>query len=555
MSDFLIVRPFAVEPGTEFSRASVATYYDADGVLQTAAIDEPRYAYDPETGDFEGLLIEEQRTNLFTYSEQFDNSAWTKTNVTITANAEVAPDGTTTADKIVENNATGIHHLWHTGRNVASGSTYTFSLFVKKSERNVLIRLDNISASSTWNGVTPTVIFDFATESITVNNGSINSGFIPYPNGWYRLYVTGVATATTNTSPNILLVSGTSAGSANYEGDGTSGLFIWGAQLEEGAFPTSYIKTEASQVTRAADIQGDGLTSNVAEDDYDEWDVGTTYALGDRVMIISGGSPEAEVHNVYESLIDSNTGNDPLDDAQFHDGDPTNWILVGKTNRWKMFDQSNSSQTVNADSIDVALKVSRRPNSLALLNVECSEIQVTQVNASGTIVYQKTFQMIESSGQPSYYGWFFQQIQLRSDLFIRDLPPVAGSTISIRIMNRGGDAKCGTCLVGYAEEFGSTQLGAEVGIQDFSVKRQNEFGDYQIRERAYSRVGRFPVFVPNSVIDRMQNLLAERRATATLYVAAEDYRCTYIYGFYEDMANVIQYNDYSLFNIRAIGLT
>jgi hypothetical protein len=297
------------------------------------------------------------------------------------------------------------------------------------------------------------------------------------------------------------------------------------------------------------------VSSNVAEDDYPEWNGVTSWSLGSRVIVISSGSPAEEVHNVYESLVDSNTGHNPLDDKQAPSGVPQYWILVGKTNRWKMFDNSNSSQTVKADSIEIELHIARRPNSVALLNVEAANIEIIMKDANDVEVFNETFSMVESSGDPSYYNWFFQQIQRRTDLFVDGLPPVAGGKVFINILNPGEDAKCGTCVVGYAEKFGETQLGAEVGIIDFSVKRQNEFGDYEVLERAYSREGRFPVFVRNSVIDRMQTLLAERRAAPTLYIAAELYSCTYIYGFYEDMANIIQYNDYSLFNIRVIGLT
>jgi hypothetical protein len=304
-------------------------------------------------------------------------------------------------------------------------------------------------------------------------------------------------------------------------------------------------------IVRPFTIDDAALTSsNVTEDDYSAYNSGTTYDAGDRVIVV-----DTDVHLVFESLQDSNTGNDPLDDPQFPEGEPAYWIRVGATNRWKMFDQKQSSQTVNADSIEVELTITRRPNAIFLGNVAASEIQIVQKDTNGNTVFTQTVSMIESSGQPSYYGWFFQQIQRKTDLLITELAPVAGGTLEISIINDGEDAKCGTCVVGYAEVFGKTQLGAGVGIQDFSVKRQDEFGEFEIRERDYSRVGRFVVFVENSIIDRMQTLLASRRATATLYVAAEQYTCTYIYGFYEDMENVIEYNEYSLFSIRAVGLT
>ena len=95
-----------------FTRASTATYFDVDGVMQTAAIDVPRIGYDSATHAHTGLILEEARTNLLTYSEQFDNAAWVKSNVTVTANtATTAPDGSTNSvDKMVEA-ATTTGHL------------------------------------------------------------------------------------------------------------------------------------------------------------------------------------------------------------------------------------------------------------------------------------------------------------------------------------------------------------------------------------------------------------------------------------------------------------
>jgi hypothetical protein len=295
------------------------------------------------------------------------------------------------------------------------------------------------------------------------------------------------------------------------------------------------------------------VSSNVTEDDYPEWDIATSYDLGDRVIVV-----DTNIHNVYESLIagtGTNTGNDPLDDQQWPDGTPVNWILVSVTNRWKMFDNQNSSQTTNADSIEAELMFTQRPNSVALLNVDCATAQVIQYDAMAVEVYNQTETMIENSGVPSYYNWLFQQIQKKTDVLFENLIPVSGCTIEVILTNTGGTVLCGTCLVGYAEDFGDTLLGAGVGIQDFSVKQRNDFGDFRILERAFNREGEFTVMVDNGNLDRLQNLLASRRATATLYIGSTVYRCTYIYGFFTDMQSVITYPEQSLLNIDITGLT
>lgn len=293
------------------------------------------------------------------------------------------------------------------------------------------------------------------------------------------------------------------------------------------------------------------VSSNVPETDYAAWSNATTYALGDRVIITSSG-----VHNIYESLQAGNLNNDPQNDPQ---GDlnnpPTYWALVSKTNRWRMFDFVNSSQTSNADKIEVEFEILRRPNALFLGNVECSSIQIIVTDSMLNEVYNQTYSMIESTGTPSYYSWFLNQIQRKIDLFVNDLPPIAGATYKVIIDNTGATAKCGTCLIGFAEAFGLTELGASVGITDFSVKRQNEFGDFEVLERAFNKRGEFNIFVDNAGIDKLQNTLASYRATPTLYVGSTEYASTYIFGFYRDFNIVIQYNNHSLVNIEIEGLT
>jgi hypothetical protein len=208
----------------------------------------PRFDYDPVTLAPKGLLIEEQRTNLLTYSEQFDNAAWSKGGATITANTTVSPDGALTADKLVE--AVGPVNVFITSALISftSGAVYTFSTFAKAGER-------------VWFALRfPTTAFPFSNRTAWFNlstgvTGTVESGVTAsisaVGDGWYRCSITVTANATA-TGPAVMLM-GDSDNSNTYTGDGTSGLFIWGGQVELGAFQTSYVPSVASQVTRAAD--------------------------------------------------------------------------------------------------------------------------------------------------------------------------------------------------------------------------------------------------------------------------------------------------------------
>lgn len=225
--------------GAQLEVGSTATDYTKnDGGLFP-----PRFDYDPVTLAAKGLLIEEQRTNLLTYSEYFDNAAWTKGGATISADSASSPDGNNNADRLVEDTSTGDHRTFQ-GASFTSGTAYTFSVYAKASGRN-LLQLANTMAG----GFTST--FDLTAGTIT-NTSSGTATITNAGNGWYRCSVSNTSGFTGVSNNQIRLVdTGTNT---SYTGNGTSGAFIWGAQLEAGSFATSYIPTVASQVTRSADV-------------------------------------------------------------------------------------------------------------------------------------------------------------------------------------------------------------------------------------------------------------------------------------------------------------
>jgi hypothetical protein len=244
----------ALDPRITFTRASAATYYDADGVLRSAGINQARFDHLPVSGESLGLLIEEQRTNLVLRSEEFDNAYWTKLNSTVTPNVIVAPDGALTSDKLVETTATSGHIIRRT-IGFAANTTYTVSIYLKAAERTAgtFLVLDNTSITGSFHINLLTGEIAQGTVGLATGATSVNVG-----NGWWRMSITFTTTASPSaTSYFDFRMSDrwpvTSNVGMSYTGDGVSGIYIWGAQLEAGAFPTSYIKTEASQVTRLAD--------------------------------------------------------------------------------------------------------------------------------------------------------------------------------------------------------------------------------------------------------------------------------------------------------------
>jgi len=200
--------------------------------LLTAPANTARFDHDPVTGESLGLLMEEQRTNLVTYSEQFDNASWSKTSAgtgvdaVVTQNDAVAPDGTLTADRVDFNRGAG---------NTVSDQS------------NIIIDVGTVSviqyAGTVYlKAATPA---DVGKEIAVRHVGVSGYGVFTLTSLWQR--AERVETGIAGTRSFEISTRGT------VSADNQVSVHIWGAQLEAGAFPTSYIKTQASQVTRSAD--------------------------------------------------------------------------------------------------------------------------------------------------------------------------------------------------------------------------------------------------------------------------------------------------------------
>lgn len=290
--DFVNVK--ALDPRITFVRDSGASYHDNLGVLRSATNNQARFDHDPLTGESLGLLIEEQRTNLVLRSEQFDDAYWTKTNSSITLNLAVAPNSTLTADKLVENTSTG-NHIVFVGGVSSAATTFTASVYAKASERDRL-RLQARNERSPSGGANAD--FNLATQTVVIGNFGDGTGvgrIESVGQGWFRCSIT-VTVVTAGTTLVFAVFLANAAGSVNYTGDGTSGILLWGAQLEAGAFPTSYIRTEASQVTRLADaasITGTNFSSWYRADEgsfYTEANSAGSLMVNPVVYSVSDGS-------------------------------------------------------------------------------------------------------------------------------------------------------------------------------------------------------------------------------------------------------------------------
>jgi hypothetical protein len=197
-------------------------------------------------------LIEKVRTNLILYSEQFNDASWAANlNASATANATTAPNGTATADKIVEDTSTSQHYIGQTPTSI-TGVGHTISVFAKAAERSFLFLFEDSAGGRS-------AYFDLSNGTIGTVGGSATASITSVGNGWYRCSVTYTASGTL---VRMRVATATANGTASYTGNGTSGIFVWGAQVEVSDFgATDYIPTTTAAVSV-------GPVSNVPRLDY-----------------------------------------------------------------------------------------------------------------------------------------------------------------------------------------------------------------------------------------------------------------------------------------------
>lgn len=231
--------------GAQFEAGSAALKYTP---TQNVAVSSPAVPL--------GLLIEGPETNLLLRSEEFDNAAWAKTEITVGANTTAAPDGAVTGDSLVEGAGGTFKFISQVAAKAASPLTYTFSVWTKRGVGSRDIRLLIGDDATGTNGAL--VVYNTSTGAVITIPTLTGAGFSApsssakqYPNGWWRFSLTVTSNSAVAIAGIINLIN---AGAASYAGDGVSSLILWGAQLLQGAGLSSYIPTVAAQVTRTGDI-------------------------------------------------------------------------------------------------------------------------------------------------------------------------------------------------------------------------------------------------------------------------------------------------------------
>jgi hypothetical protein len=299
-----------------FTRSTTATFVGSNGLLQSSAINAPRFDYNPATLAPRGLLIEEQRVNLVLYSAEFDNAGWAKLLTTATGNATTSPDGTTNADRLTADGTLG-------GHQVQQGVTFTeaahtLTVYAKRDTNDFVQVRFGAAAIAAGTGFAN---FDLNAGTVgTIGPGVTAASITPAGNGWYRCTITGTTLAAVSNAGFYIVTSATATtAEANTL---TTSVFLYGAQLEAGSFATSYIPTVASTVTRAAD------DATMTGTNFSSW-----YNAGEGTIVTNFGPFFRTTGNPGVAQIDDGSANNTIRTFAGSVFSPVFNVIVGEVNQ------------------------------------------------------------------------------------------------------------------------------------------------------------------------------------------------------------------------------
>lgn len=273
-------------------------------VLQTAASGAARFDHNPVTGESLGLLIEEQRTNLLTYSSDYSQAAWASATVTLAPNVIVAPDGALSGSLITYLSAGA--RIVQTAAVAATSCTFSVYLKARAADSGSRLLIYN-STTSTLLGQVNISALATGALGVIAGSGTPSATVTAVGNGWYRYTVTVTSGIISGNSVAVYVYTDSGGGSTS----GTA-VYVWGAQLEAGSFPTSYIPTTSEQVTRAADA------ASMTGTNFSSWyrqDEGTLFgdavdpvlpAVSRAIVEVNDGT-DANRFNIQSKSQDGNT--------------------------------------------------------------------------------------------------------------------------------------------------------------------------------------------------------------------------------------------------------
>ena len=360
-----------LDPRITFTRTTdathPATYFDSNGLLSVATNNQPRFDYNSTTLACKGLLIEESRTNLLPYSSTYNT--WTTIRSTLAQNAAISPDGSNNAVSLIEDSGTSLAK--YTSYSLSVNGAITFSYYAKAGARTwTAIRIYDGS-------VDRLAFFNLSTGAIGTVSSGVTASIFQEKNGWYRCCFT-YTFPSVSIIAQILITTGDNV--VNYTGNGTSNIYIYGAQLEAGAFPTSYIPTTTTALTRNADV------ATMTGTNFSDW-----YNASEGTLKVTADTLSVAANSKTPTLASLYTDSSNLMRFWIWDGAPTSVRWTGLNALVTQFDLSNAPITANSNfSVVGAYKLNNFAQSI--------NASVPSVDTSGTVPSITAFNIGSISG-------------------------------------------------------------------------------------------------------------------------------------------------------------
>jgi len=254
-------------------------------------------------------------------------------------------------------------------------------------------------------------------------------------------------------------------------------------------------------------------------------------------------------HRIWESVQDENVGNDPT-------ASPLHWADIGPTNRFLAFDLSSTTKTQIGAADYYEFTPGRAVNAVGLVGMDgVLSVRVRLTDPNFGLVYDKTISLRGIPQNAGWHAWFFEPRTQQNQLYISDLPSYPNAKLRVD-MTSSGTAYVGALIFGNLRTIGTAVLqGASVGIQDYSKKTRNDYGDTYLKQGAFAQTISVEVIIDNDNLDNAYFALADLRATPSLLIASDKYRCLSSFGFYQNFSVMIPYANHSICRLDWEGLT
>lgn len=271
---------------------------------------------------------------------------------------------------------------------------------------------------------------------------------------------------------------------------------------------------------------------NVLEDDYQEWDAGDTYSVADYVIVIGD-----DIHQIWRSVVDSNIGNNPLDEADLDN--PVNWAFVGATNAYKMFDAYISTMTEQAGSISFTLKNMGMVNTFGFFGLKGDTLTLVIRDYENNFISSETRDLVSYATFTSEWDMFFTPFLTVDFVVFKDLPPNFNGRYEITVS--GAQCGIGAVVPAYGYEFNSINRNSANTPKDYSVKTEKTPGVFEFVKGASALESELEFSFPAQQIDLLNRLVKQQFSQPTLVIGNDAYESFTHYGNIYECPNSLPY--------------